>query len=102
MSKEETKEQFSFEKIGILEEHDRAVTSLICGIDEKGDSLLISGSRDKSIIRWKLHVEEQKEIITKLDDLEVDEGQPKEIKKYIVGEPLKSFRGHIFFSIKFR
>ena len=97
MAKDEMKEQFSFEKIGVLEGHGGAVTSLVCGVDENNSPLLISGSRDKSIIRWKLHFDEPKEVITKLDELEVEEGKPTEIKKYIVGQPLKSFHGHNHF-----
>ena len=58
MAKDEMKEQFSFEKIGVLEGHGGAVTSLVCGVDENNSPLLISGSRDKSIIRWKLHFDE--------------------------------------------
>ena len=97
MSKDDNKDQFSFEKIGVLEGHGGAVTSLVCGVDENGAPLLISGSRDKSIIRWKLSLDEPKEIITKLDDEEVEEGKPKEIRKYIVGQPLKSLHGHNHF-----
>ena len=97
MSKDDNKDQFSFEKIGVLEGHGGAVTSLVCGVDENGAPLLISGSRDKSIIRWKLSLDEPKEIITKLDDEEVEEGQPKEKRKYIVGQPLKSLHGHNHF-----
>ncbi len=97
MSKEEEKDKFSLEKIGVLEGHGGAVTSLVCG-EENGVPLLISGSRDKSIIKWQLHLDEPKEVIIKLDDEEVEEGQPpKEIKKYIVGKPLKSFHGHNHF-----
>ena len=97
MSKEVEKDKFSLEKIGVLEGHGGAVTSLVCG-EENGVPLLISGSRDKSIIKWQLHLDEPKEVIIKLDDEEVEEGQPpKEIKKYIVGKPLKSFHGHNHF-----
>ena len=96
MSKEDEKDKFSLEKIGVLEGHGGAVTSLVCG-EENGVPLLISGSRDKSIIKWQLHFDEPKEVIIKLDE-EVEEGQPpKEIKKYIVGKPLKSFHGHNHF-----
>ena len=99
MSKEEEKDKFSLEKIGVLEGHGGAVTSLVCGEDEKGAPLLISGSRDKSIIKWQLHLNEPKEIIIKLhdDDEELEEGQPREIKKYLVGKPLKSLHGHNHF-----
>ena len=97
MSKEEEKDKFSLEKIGVLEGHGGAVTSLVCG-EENGVPLLISGSRDKSIIKWQLHLNEPKEVIIRLEDEEVEEGQPpKEIKKYIVGKPLKSFHGHNHF-----
>ena len=97
MSKEDEKDKFSLEKIGVLEGHGGAVTSLVCGEDEKGAPLLISGSRDKSIIKWQLHFNEPKEITSKLDAEDVEEGQPAEIKKYIVGKPLKSFHGHNHF-----
>ena len=97
MSKEEEKDKFSLEKIGVLEGHGGAVTSLVCGEDEKGAPLLISGSRDRSIIKWQLHFDEPKEVTIKLDDVEVEEGKPTEIKKYIVGKPLKSLHGHNHF-----
>ena len=97
MSKEEEKDKFSLEKIGVLEGHGGAVTSLVCGEDEKGAPLLISGSRDRSIIKWQLHFDEPKEVTIKLDDADVEEGQPTEIKKYIVGKPLKSLHGHNHF-----
>ena len=99
MSKEEEKDKFSLEKIGVLEGHGGAVTSLVCGAEEDGTPILISGSRDKSIIRWQLHLTEPKEVVIKLheDDEEVEEGQPKEIKKYLVGKPLKSLHGHNHF-----
>ena len=97
MSKEDEKDKFSLEKIGVLEGHGGAVTSLVCGEDENGAPLLISGSRDRLIIKWQLHFDEPKEVITKLDDAEVEEGQPTEIKKYIVGKPLKSLHGHNHF-----
>jgi len=97
MSKEDEKDKFSLEKIGVLEGHGGAVTSLVCGEDENGAPLLISGSRDRLIIKWQLHFDEPKEVITKLDDAEVEEGKPTEIKKYIVGKPLKSLHGHNHF-----
>jgi guanine nucleotide-binding protein subunit beta-2-like 1 protein len=97
MSKEDEKDKFSLEKIGVLEGHGGAVTSLVCGEDENGAPLLISGSRDRLIIKWQLHFDQPKEVITKLDEAEVEEGQPTEIKKYIVGKPLKSLHGHNHF-----
>ena len=97
MSKEEDKNKFSLQQIGVLEGHGGAVTSLVCGEDENGAPLLISGSRDKSIIKWQLHINEPKEVIIKLDEDDVEEGQPTEIKKYLVGKPLKSFHGHNHF-----
>jgi guanine nucleotide-binding protein subunit beta-2-like 1 protein len=97
MSKEEDKDKFSLEKIGVLEGHGGAVTSLVCGEDENGAPLLLSGSRDRSIIRWKLTLDNPKEITTKLPEEEVEEGQSNEIKKYLVGQPLKSLHGHNHF-----
>ena len=98
MSKEEDKDKFSLEKIGVLEGHGGAVTALVCGEDENGAPLLISGSRDKSIIKWKLDFDNPKEIITKVEE-QGEDGQliTKENKKYLVGIPLKSFHGHNHF-----
>ena len=98
MSKEEDKDKFSLEKIGVLEGHGGAVTALVCGEDENGAPLLISGSRDKSIIKWKLDFDNPKEIVTKVEE-QGEDGQlvTKEIKKYLVGIPLKSFHGHNHF-----
>ena len=97
MSKEEEKDKFSLETIGVLEGHGGAVTSLVCG-EENGAPLLISGSRDKSIIKWQLHIDEPKEIITK-EEVEDKDGNivEKVHKKNIVGKPLRSFHGHNHF-----
>ncbi len=62
MSKEEDKDKFSLELIGVLEGHGGEVTSLVWGEDEKGAPLLISDSRDKSIIKWLFHLDEPKEV----------------------------------------
>ncbi len=99
MSKEEDKDKFSLEPIGVLEGHGGAVTSLVCGEDEKGAPLLISGSRDKSIIKWQLHLDEPKEVVIKVDKEEGEDGQEKENvqRKYIVGKPLRSLHGHNHF-----
>ena len=97
MSKEEEKDKFTFELIGLLEGHGGAVTSLVCG-EENGAPFLISGSRDKSLIKWQLHLDEPKEIITKVEDVD-ENGETKitEIKKYLVGKPLRSLHGHNHF-----
>ena len=71
MSKEEIKEKFSFELIVVLKDHGGAVTSMVCSEDENNEPLLISGPRDKSFIRWKLNLDNPREVITKLDDEEV-------------------------------
>lgn len=86
-----SKEEFSIEPIGILEGHGGAVTSLVCGETKDGAPLLLSGSRDKSIIEWELHLEEPKEVSAGEDD----EGNPK--TKTLVGKPLKSLHGHNHF-----
>ena len=81
--------EFSIETLGVLEGHGGAVTSLVCGEDKDGAPLLLSGSRDKSIIQWKLNFEGE-EVNIKTDD-------EKEVKKILMGKPLKSFHGHNHF-----
>ena len=80
---------FSIEFLGVLEGHGGAVTSLVCGEDKDGAPLLLSGSRDKSIIQWKLNFEG--EIVILRDD------EDKEIKKTLMGKPYKSLHGHNHF-----
>ena len=81
--------EFSIEYLGVLEGHGGAVTSLVCGEDKDGAPLLLSGSRDKSIIQWKLNFEG--EIVNLRDD------EDKEIKKTLMGKPYKSLHGHNHF-----
>ncbi len=52
MSKDKDKE-YTLQYIGRLEGHSEAVTSLVCGKDEEGKPLLISGSREKSVNGWE-------------------------------------------------
>ena len=80
---------FSIEPIGVLEGHGGAVTSLVCGENSDGSPLLLSGSRDKSIIQWELNFE------GKIVTYEDDNGDKKE--KTLVGKPLHSFHGHNHF-----
>ena len=81
--------EFSVEEFGVLEGHGGAVTCLVCGENKDGSPLLLSGSRDKSIIQWELNYEGHKVTYKDEDD--------KEITKNIVGKPLKSFHGHNHF-----
>ena len=81
--------EFSIETLGVLEGHGGAVTSLVCGEDNDGAPLLLSGSRDKSIIQWKLNLEGE--------DVKVENEDDKEIKKTLMGKPLKSLHGHNHF-----
>ena len=81
--------EFSIESIGVLEGHGGAVTSLACGENQDGSPLLLSGSRDKSIIRWELNFEGEKVIVKDDED--------KPIEKTLVGKPLKSLHGHNHF-----
>ncbi len=80
---------FSIEFLGVLEGHGGAVTSLVCGEYKDGAPLLLSGSRDKSIIEWKLNFEGEKVVMRDLED--------KEVVKMLMGKPLKSFHGHNHF-----
>lgn len=76
--------EYTLQYIGRLEGHSEAVTSLVCGKDEEGKPLLISGSRDKSIIVWDLNLEEQANADEKPEDLKC-------------GKPKKSLHGHNHF-----
>jgi len=80
---------FSIEPLGVLEGHGGAVTSLVCGENSDNSPLLLSGSRDKSIIQWELNFEGTK--VTYEDA----NGDPKE--KTLVGKPLRSLHGHNHF-----
>ena len=82
---------FSIEKLGVLEGHGGAVTSLVCGENKDGSDLLLSGSRDKLIIQWELNYEGQKVSIKDENDDE------KVIEKNLVGKPLKYLHGHNHF-----
>ena len=81
--------EFSIETLGVLEGHGGAITSLVCGEDNDGAPLLLSGSRDKSIIQWKLNLEGE--------EVKVENEDDKEIKKTLMGKPLKSLHGHNHF-----
>ena len=81
--------EFSIEFIGVLEGHGGAVTSLVCGENTDGSPLLLSGSRDKSIIQWELNFEGTK--VAYKDEY----GKDKE--KILVGKPLRSLHGHNHF-----
>ena len=80
---------FSIEYLGLLEGHGGAVTSLVCGENSDESPLLLSGSRDKSIIQWELNFEGTK--ISYKDD------QDNTKEKILVGKPLKSLHGHNHF-----
>ena len=81
--------EFSIEFLGVLEGHGGAVTSLVCGEDKDGAPLLLSGSRDKSIIQWKLNFEGE--------EVPTGDENDKEAKKILMGKPLKSLHGHNHF-----
>jgi guanine nucleotide-binding protein subunit beta-2-like 1 protein len=68
--------------IGHLEGHNGWITSLAVGEDANKKPLLVSGSRDRSLIVWKLD----------LDNIE--ESEDKDPK---VGKPFKSLKGHSHF-----
>jgi guanine nucleotide-binding protein subunit beta-2-like 1 protein len=74
--------------IGQLEGHNGWVTSLTCGVDANGKPLLVSGSRDRTLIVWKLDLDNPEMINP--EDQSVD-------KEYKVGKPFKSLKGHSHF-----
>ena len=81
--------EFSIEPIGVLEGHGGAVTSLVCGENKDGSPLLISGSRDKTIIQWELNFEGKK--------VTYEDAEGKTHEKTLLGKPLRSFHGHNHF-----
>ena len=86
---------FSIEAFGVLKGHKGAVTSLVCGITSDNQPLLISGSRDKTIIKWELDFENKKVVIN-----EVEKQDGTKERQFIlpkVGKPIKSFHGHNHF-----
>ena len=78
--------------LGFLEGHNGWVTSLVVGENPDGSPLLISGSRDKSIIIWKLHINEPESVVVK-----PAEDKEPEVKDNKIGKPLKSLHGHNHF-----
>ena len=82
----------SFTYMGLLEGHNGWVTSIVVGEKPDGSPLLISGSRDKNIIIWDLHLNDPQKVVIK----EADDDEP-EIVDMKVGKPLKSLHGHNHF-----
>ena len=82
----------SFSYIGFLEGHNGWVTSLVVGENPDGTPLLISGSRDKSIIIWKLHINEPETVVIK-----PAEDKEPEVTDKKIGKPIKSLHGHNHF-----
>ena len=75
------------EYLGYLEGHNGWVTSLQVGQTKDGKPLLISGSRDKSILLWEFDLEKKEEVKNEKGDI-ID---------YKVGYPKKSLHGHNHF-----
>jgi guanine nucleotide-binding protein subunit beta-2-like 1 protein len=84
----------SVEYVGSLFGHNGWVTALTVGQDSNGKPLLVSGSRDKTLIVWNLNLENPVEFVAgeQIVDKEV-----KEIKDYKVGSAYKSLKGHSHF-----
>ena len=76
------------EYVGSLFGHNGWVTSIVVGKDSDSKPLLISGSRDKKLIVWKLNLDNPETIYDK-------DNKPREEK--IVGKPFKSLGGHSHF-----
>jgi guanine nucleotide-binding protein subunit beta-2-like 1 protein len=71
----------------ILLGHNGWVTCLAVGSDDNNKPLLVSGSRDRSLIVWKLNLDEREEIIT-------GDNSPADWK---LGKPFRALRGHSHF-----
>ena len=85
MSKENN-QKLSIEYVGSLFGHTGLVTSLVVGKDSENKPLLVSGSRDKKIIIWRLDLEKVQN---------VDSENKTEEKE--VGRPFKTLTGHNHF-----
>jgi len=81
--------KISVEYVGSLSGHNGFVTSLAVGEDSNKKPLLISGSRDRSLIVWSLNLDNPEEIT-------IGEGEEQE-KDYKVGKPYKALKGHSHF-----
>ena len=78
-------EKLNIEYVGALFGHTGLVTSLVVGKDSNGKPLVVSGSRDKKIIVWKLDLEKSNN----------EENKNSETKE--VGTPFKTLSGHNHF-----
>jgi WD40 repeat protein len=83
--------------MGLLEGHNGWVTSIVVGEKPDGSPLLISGSRDKNIIIWDLHLNDPQKVVIK----EADDDEP-EIVDMKVGKPLKSSFVKFLFDLTIR
>lgn len=81
-------DKLSIEYVGSLFGHNDVVSALTVGKDKEGKPLLVSGSRDRKIIVWKLELDKPKQIPE-------SEGTGKD--EVIVGTPFKSLSGHSHF-----
>lgn len=80
--------KLSVEFMGSLRGHNGWVTSLAVGTDDNNKPLLVSGSRDRSLIVWKLNLEDREEIPS---------GDNSEVTDWKVGKPYRSLKGHSHF-----
>ena len=85
MSKQD---KLEIEYVGSLFGHNDSITSLTVGKDANGNPLLVSGSRDRKLIVWNLHLDAPEEILT-------SEGREGKEKK--IGQPFRSLSGHSHF-----
>jgi guanine nucleotide-binding protein subunit beta-2-like 1 protein len=85
----EKSDKLTVEYIGFLSGHNGWVTSLAVGKDANGNPLLISGSRDRSLIVWNLNFEKPEEVVVQV--------KPEEVIDYRLGKPAKSLKGHAHF-----
>jgi len=83
-------DSFEIEYVGSLKGHNGWVTAIAVGKDAEGKPLLISGSRDKKIILWKLNLDAP-------EDIQKEEGKKVVEQEKLVGKPFKSLSGHSHF-----
>ncbi len=81
-------EKLEIQYVGELHGHNGPVTAIAVGKDADSKPLLVSGSRDKKLIVWKLN----------LDQPDVQKNEDgRDTGVLIVGKPFKSLSGHSHF-----
>jgi guanine nucleotide-binding protein subunit beta-2-like 1 protein len=78
--------KLAVEFVGSLRGHNGWVTCLAVGSDANGKPLLVSGSRDRTLIVWNLDLDKPEEVL-----------ENNEVVDTRVGKPFRALKGHSHF-----